>query len=442
MTTDTTTQPVVARPRFRGVWLAIGACTIASACTLILAEVALWLLDRPPVTRIVLQLAWLLTPWRRLPNVLMPESVLKSSMLSDLGWLSRDYPTVVPGILIPVLAGTMLWQGIIYFGMALLYRWCGWPRYARETAWRRELWPALGEFAWRAFWVIPAVRLVSNAWLKLGWALVYGGYPALLGYSNDTIPYDLLNAASIIVIYCWLAARVLRRRILAGIDPEQRRCEQCNYLLRGLPELRCPECGSAFQRDARAAIRLGQVGRLRWKLARWSSLAVLVVSLTAPVWVTLALLFTPLGTQLGRPSGPPGAPFYNSIGADLFLARQGAQLRFPLRGDHAWLVRDGAALAVIRMERDGRAWYYRWGYWPDGSLAGSAPPATGARKRIFKGNICGEPVPIGPWRLYLQLGGFDAVFLSVQPQIAVEVVDTRDWPIPPPEGAPESEESP
>jgi len=40
----------------------------------------------------------------------------------------------------------------------------------------------------------------------------------------------------------WLHARRMRTKIrrLEG------RCEKCNYDLRGLPEPRCPECGTPF----------------------------------------------------------------------------------------------------------------------------------------------------------------------------------------------------
>jgi hypothetical protein len=419
-------ETTVKRPRFQGVSGAVRSLALATLCSLGLGEVALWLLDLPPVTQLLLRLAWLLTPWRELPNVLVPESVPKSSLLSDLSW-SGDYMPLFINLVILASVGLMFLQAAAYFCIAGLYRTWGWPQYARQANWRAELWPGLGQFAWRAVWVLPAIRLVSNTWQKLGWALVYAGYPALLGFTSDAVPYVLLVPVAPALVYAWLAAGVVRRRILAGIGPEQRRCEMCDYLLRGLPEPRCPECGISFSPEAQPALHLGPAGHLRWRLVRWLHVAILVMALTAPVWVTLALVFTPLGTRLSRPL--PGGPFYSPIGNEL-RSRQAAKLSFPLRGHRAWLVRSGDALAVICMERVRDQWYCHWAYWPDGSQVRSTDPTTGARIEVFRGNICGEPVQVGPWMLGLRLGSFGAFILDAQPGLAVEVVAASDWPIP------------
>jgi hypothetical protein len=426
MPTGIKSETIVMRPRFQGVWGAVRSLALGSLCSLSLGEVALRLLDLPLVTQLLLKVAWLLTPWRGLPNVLVPASVPKSSLLSDWSW-SADYMPLLLNLAILASVGLMFLQAAAYFCVVGLYHAWGWPQYARQANWRAELWPGLGQFAWRAVWVLPAIRLVSSTWHKLGWALVYAGYPALLGFGNDAVPYFLLVPVATALAYGWLAAGVVRRRIRAGIGLEQRRCEGCNYLLRGLPEPRCPECGVSFSPEGQPALHLGPAGHLRWRLVRWLHVAILVVSLTAPVWVTLVLVFTPLGTRLSRPA--PGGRLYSPIGSEL-MSRQAAKLSFPLRGDRAWLVRSGVALAVIWMERDRDKWYCHWAYWPDGSHARSTDPTTGARIEVFKGNICGEPVQVGPWMLGLRLGSFGAFILDAQPGLAVEVVAAADWPIP------------
>ncbi len=70
----------------------------------------------------------------------------------------------------------------------------------------------------------------------LAWGLV----PAM----SDFVGMRVYAAAAIMGV---LEAMLVRRRnaaIRAERDPT--RCRECGYMLRGLVEARCPECGTAF----------------------------------------------------------------------------------------------------------------------------------------------------------------------------------------------------
>ncbi len=49
--------------------------------------------------------------------------------------------------------------------------------------------------------------------------------------------------------------------VTAGVEPERLRCPQCSYIVVGLPEARCPECGRYF--DWQAVLAAARSG---WRL--------------------------------------------------------------------------------------------------------------------------------------------------------------------------------
>ncbi|MEW6250918.1 MAG: hypothetical protein AB1716_09745 [Planctomycetota bacterium] len=412
---------------------AIALAALAILFSLELTEVLLWLLDSSPVTWVLLQLTWLMTPWRDLPNVLSQEYVLRASMLNEPIVGTSDGPGLLFALTVWFILALILFELAIYLSVAGLYRVSGWPSYAREVNWHGILWPGFAQFAWRALWVMPAVRLIAGTCSKVGWIFAYAGYPVLAGYGS--LEYGLLTPIAMAVLYAWVSGRALRRRISAAITVEQRHCERCDYLLTGLTEPRCPECGTRFSLSEPPRLRLGQPGRLRWRLARASTVMVLAISLAAPLWVTLSLKMVP--TSALWTTGVSSSVLSNLLAGE-WRWRQWRRSRFPLKGNYVWVVRGEGAQAVIRIAPEGRACSLQWAYWPDAALAQSEPPAQTQRTSVFAQNVTGQHIQVGPWTFGVSLGFDDVIFLEQPPGLTVEIVPAADSPWPMPESAPAS----
>jgi hypothetical protein len=82
------------------------------------------------------------------------------------------------------------------------------------------------------------------------YCLVYGLFTQPAGV------LDLTNhalAACCTAVFCFLLTGLFA--ILSNErTPEAHRCAQCDYLLVGLTEPRCPECGTPFDRDKLGAV--------------------------------------------------------------------------------------------------------------------------------------------------------------------------------------------
>ena len=89
--------------------------------------------------------------------------------------------------------------------------------------------------------VVSAVTFVVGiaiAHVAIGrqWSLWWLLQDALQVMGFATVIYTLLGVATMRFVSRW--------RRVGGAEPG--RCEHCGYLLRGLPEPRCPECGEPF----------------------------------------------------------------------------------------------------------------------------------------------------------------------------------------------------
>jgi hypothetical protein len=97
-------------------------------------------------------------------------------------------------------------------------------------------------------------------------------------------------------------------------------CEKCDYLLRGLPDGRCPECGQPFERGRLLALQYGdgQNQTLWTKPHRWAhrlSVAAFYVCMTS------GFLFVPAALGVRTLSLPdPIVLLGEVIGAALFLS--------------------------------------------------------------------------------------------------------------------------
>jgi hypothetical protein len=92
-------------------------------------------------------------------------------------------------------------------------------------------------FAFRIFG-LTAIILGFGTLFGIGRALMIGRPPG---------PFAVMPLAFVVVSAITLWERRRIRKHLAGVLEESGRCRTCGYNLRGLPDNRCPECGTSFE---------------------------------------------------------------------------------------------------------------------------------------------------------------------------------------------------
>jgi hypothetical protein len=78
--------------------------------------------------------------------------------------------------------------------------------------------------------VVAAVAWLPNA------IYPFFGFANLQWYPEISVPYSVTISAA--ACFGWLLLFLSERR-----GDNETRCRKCNYILRGLSEPRCPECG-------------------------------------------------------------------------------------------------------------------------------------------------------------------------------------------------------
>jgi hypothetical protein len=81
--------------------------------------------------------------------------------------------------------------------------------------------------------VTIAVLVSSIAGFTIGFAMIPNAGPGVvLGMAA------LSTSVFTMIMACWLLGGRFQ-----DVDPEETRCRKCQYILRGISEPRCPECG-------------------------------------------------------------------------------------------------------------------------------------------------------------------------------------------------------
>ena len=90
-----------------------------------------------------------------------------------------------------------------------------------------------------SLWVVAAVRPVANAIKDAVWYLTVSRMNWARAFMGT---YGIVFGVSVAIIT--LAAYALATRLF-GAKPHdgETRCRKCDYILRGITEPRCPECG-------------------------------------------------------------------------------------------------------------------------------------------------------------------------------------------------------
>ena len=126
----------------------------------------------------------------------------------------------------------------------------------------------------RWLWTYRRPDVPLAYWSRIGWfrfACWSWGVATLLAVVISPVVRRSLDPPILIilslVLYCpffWAGSRILRRRMLRDLGfSDFPLCLSCGYNLRGLPEERCPECGSVAKPEE---VRLAWQA---WAALRW-----------------------------------------------------------------------------------------------------------------------------------------------------------------------------
>jgi rRNA maturation protein Nop10 len=163
-------------------------------------------------------------------------------------------------------------------------------------------------------------------------------------FVSISLTFLCLNVAFFLLVLAYVSAHVLRTRIRRSVPSDLRRCDRCGYLLFGLENPRCPECGTQNNRARPPRFSL------LWRPSGWrrraaivSYLALCVGLLTAPVLVPwlyghAAPVLVRVWPSLPRPAEPCALSGFAVSGEELLtLQCQGALNRLHLVPDeYGW----------------------------------------------------------------------------------------------------------
>jgi hypothetical protein len=150
-----------------------------------------------------------------------------------------------------------------------------------------------GLLGWLVFCLVNRRRgLSGRVFIRTWWRACSWGTIALpslsLVIADASLSYDigmngiLLGPVLLIVCPAWLVQAEFRPRRMSRWRPE---CPECGYLVRGLKESRCPECGASFPTHCRT-FRRWAVRRLAWdRQPRESTVGAYVRSLASIVFL-------------------------------------------------------------------------------------------------------------------------------------------------------------
>jgi hypothetical protein len=364
-----------------------------------LSAVVFLVLTSPMVDEFFIHLSWQMGPHGGLP---FPEELNWDVRRAERHELTSTALTIALGLTLVVAIG----HALTFASVVWAHAWFGWPRYWRETRPRINLAAAWVMSARRAWWIVPAGVLV---WFvlddfSLGWEIA--GYPIIRMWR----PFGIAYVVAVVLLCGLVAARVLRSAVADAVEPDNLRCLQCGYSLRGLDEARCPECGAGFGPQRKAEFGLY---RHRGNRSRMVPRVVLVAWVTAvalaPVWLPLSLLFIP---RQWMPHVPVAIrPHWRVMSFD--------PNRLPIHKDAVCVIRHDDAIALVTFKSisysDGEVHAL---YWADERrLLQQRPPDTTSGGRVYWGET--PLAPIGPWHFRIDPHG--SAFMLERPDENVEI---------------------
>lgn len=326
------------------------------------------------------RLGWWLAPWREFP---LPYD------WEYFGWQgqSADYVFLFiilgPVQLLICASVILLMHGFVFRLTVRLHRWFGWPNYCSELGDAFNLRTAWAESARRSWWIWPVALLILTVWGGMAMGLRRARYPII----DDGFLSLAANLLAVVLGFAYIASLVVREHVIALIGPNERRCVNCDYCLRGLQSRVCPECAHPFDLGKPAEFRF------RWErfevASTWRRVVRILLPaalLSAPLWVPLAVLCVPNSWRQVAPRALQ--PRWELIARN--------PNAFPLRHDAVCVIRHGEGVCVVRFSKQTLlSARYEAGYWSKSVNFGESPPELTTSGRVGFG--IDRDLPLGPW---------------------------------------------
>lgn len=253
-------------------WMALAYYLLGAA----IASALLFVVEHPVVRFTGVRLCWRLGPW---PNFPLPYDRSQ--------WLASEWPT--SDEILPLFAITVLFQflaitalhGFTFLIVVGCHTWFGWPPYWSEARSLIDLGKIWAESARRSWWIWPAALAVWTVWSFIEQGSSHAGFHLV----NTAWPFFLANLAVVVLGFARRFTSLLRSHVVAVVGPDVRRCFGCGYSLRGLSELRCPECGRREAPGSSPTFGLrANRGRWRWRGRKFFIAVLIPIVLFAPGW--------------------------------------------------------------------------------------------------------------------------------------------------------------
>lgn len=317
-----------------------GLLCLTTIYSLIFSQSGMWFATR---------FAWRIGPWKRVPIPFDSSAFDYAAGDSGLSWIEW-VPNAAASLFLASLFLSIL-HGGLFATLFVTYAHRGWPPYVQDLH-NRIHWVRL----WRAcllrsWWVLPVFGLVHGVWKWVEFGQSY----AQCGNIRLEWPFQLAILILAILSSARIATKTIVAAVIAELKPDDRRCHRCAYLLRGLTNPVCPECGETipqahvprFSLFRRNAPRCRSALRTTWWLV---SLAVI----SAPAWEPIAYTALPQSVSSRLP------------GAMVPPWRWGHINVFPLSpGTFGILRRSKEVIVITARERVGKPSELRWWYWSD-----------------------------------------------------------------------------
>lgn len=317
-------------------------------------------------------MAWRIGPWGRFP---MPFDIRAFERARD----SDDYS--VEKVLIVISAyflfGLILCVGHwCVFGVTfLIYRRFGWPGYLADLGdriARIQVWQSAVRRGW---WVLPAFGFARVAWEWIDLGQSY----SLYRWAFTGLPFDYAMLCLGAATYARISGGAIIAAVRSEVRADEVRCCHCGYLLRGLSESKCPECGRAAIGTVPPRFELGRGRRRGRRAAAW--IAVSSLTLTMPAWVPA--LVTALPLRVARQLPPP-----------IQQSAYWPDWSVPLRIGAICTIRDQAQTGVLWVRQsDGPRFELHWWRWNECGFWDRAPDSSGVATIAAVGGT--EPIQIG-----------------------------------------------
>ncbi|MCA9252050.1 MAG: hypothetical protein KDA54_13050 [Phycisphaerales bacterium] len=361
-----------------------------------LVSVSYVIFDLPAVSYWTMQIGWQLSRWRSFP---CPYDIDEFSPLSLGSEFDLYFVPVFVFMILTTAVLVAIFHGISFMIALLSHKYFGWPRYWRDVRTRLHVQAAWAQSAIHGWWVWPTTAFVWRLLCQIGLAFDYAFYP-IIGNGALFLEANFLAAS---LIFIMIASRILRSALIESVSDDELRCFECGYLLTGLPNERCPECGSDVECKDKERYGLFRLKRTPMFQRALSGLAkvVILALLLAPAWLPISVASLPRTWLRFVPSAiAPGWEVYNS-NADAF----------PIRLDSVCLVKQGNSVAVIQFKRvmDMRA-DYKVAFWNDKSdMESRRAPDSSKTGKID--NKMPQSVSAGPWTLSYDIASENMIWL-------------------------------